>query len=223
MVSASRKFDIQRRMKMKRAALTLCALLISSTVYSQTLGTNTQIPEGTCIAGVANAQVLCANSADHLLTIIPNNGALTNLSTTVYATAGYTNATNSFTNVTGLSFPVSANRNYRAICYMTWNPGGATTVGPKYIWTGPANPTAVTATAILAKTVTTASYLSVAVASFATTLDDAVAVTASITQTDVLSISVINGANAGTVQLQAALHSASGTYTLNNGSYCTVQ
>jgi hypothetical protein len=75
----------------------------------------------------------------------------------------------------------------------------------------------------LAKTVTTASYLSVAAASFATTLDDAVAVTASITQTDVLSIGVVNGVNAGTVQLQAALHTASGTYTLNTGSYCQVQ
>ena len=142
---------------------------------------------------------------------------------TVYATAGYTNATSGFTNVTGLSFAVAANTSYHATCYMTWNPGGATTVGPKYIWTGPASPTAVTAAGILAKTVTTASYLSVAVASFATTLDDAVAVTASITQTDTLSIGVINGANAGTVQLQAALHSASGTYTLSNGSYCSVQ
>lgn len=142
---------------------------------------------------------------------------------TVYASAGYTNATTTFSNVTGLVFSVAANTSYHAVCYLTWNPGGATTVGPKYIWTGPASPTAVTAAGILAKTVTTASYLSVAAASFATTLDDAVAVTASITQTDVLSIGVVNGANAGTVQLQAALHSASGTYTLSQGSYCTVQ
>lgn len=142
---------------------------------------------------------------------------------TVYATAGYTNATTTFSNITGLSFAVAASTNYHAICYLTWDPGGATTVGPKYIWTGPASPTAVTASGSLAKTVTTSSFLSVKVASFATTLDDAVAVTASITQTDVLNIGVINGANAGTVQLQAALHSASGTYTLANGSYCTVQ
>jgi hypothetical protein len=141
----------------------------------------------------------------------------------VYASAGYTNATTAFSNITGLSFAVAASTNYQATCYLTWNPGGATTVGPKYIWTGPASPTAVTAAGILSKTVTTNSNLSVAVASFATTLDDAVAVTASITQTDVLSLGVINGVNAGTVQLQAALHSASGTYTLANGSYCSVQ
>lgn len=142
---------------------------------------------------------------------------------TVFATAGYTNATSTFSNITGLSFAAAANTSYHATCYLTWNPGGATTVGPKYIWTGPASPTNVTAFGQLGKTVTTSSFLSVSAASFATTLDDAVAVTASITQTDVVSVGIINGANAGTVQLQAALHSASGTYTLQNGSYCVVQ
>lgn len=142
---------------------------------------------------------------------------------TVYANSGYTNATTTFSNITGLSFAVAASTNYHATCYLTWSPGGATTVGPKYIWTGPASPTAVTASGTLSKTVTTNSNLSVAVASFATTLDDAVAVTASITQTDILNIGVVNGVNAGTVQLQAALHSASGTYTLSQGSYCNVQ
>lgn len=210
-------------MKLLRVALTLALLAIPSISNAQVLGTNTAIPEGTCAAGVSATEILCANSADHNISVNANGGTLFNISTTVYATAGYTNATTTFSNVTGLSFPVSASRNYHATCYLTWSPGGATTVGPKYIWTGPASPTAVTAAGTLAKTVTTSSYLSVAAASFATTLDDAVAVTASITQTDVVSIGVINGVNAGTVQLQAALHSASGTYTLANGSYCIVQ
>lgn len=187
-------------------------------------------------AGAGLATLQYGNSASSRTYTFPDAGAAANIGLfstvpasiqatpqTLYASAGYTNATTTFSNITGLSFAVAASTNYHATCYLTWSPGGATTVGPKYIWTGPASPTAVTATGILAKTVTTASYLSVAVASFATTLDDAVAVTASITQTDVVSIGVINGVNSGTVQLQAALHSASGTYTLANGSYCSVQ
>jgi hypothetical protein len=164
-----------------------------------------------------------AGAASQLITFASAPASLQTVPQTVYANAGYTNATTTFSNITGLSFAVAANTSYHATCSLTWNPGGATTVGPKYIWTGPASPTAVTAAGILSKTVTTNSNLSVAAASFATTLDDAVAVTASITQTDTLSIGVINGVNAGTVQLQAALHSASGTYTLSQGSYCSVQ
>lgn len=189
------------------------------------------------VLGVTNTDTLSFTAPASSRTItVPDPGAAANVvmsanvpatlqtaPQTVYANAGYTNATATFSNITGLSFAVAASTSYHVTCYLTWNPGGATTVGPKYIWTGPASPTAVTAAGILSKTVTTNSNLSVAAASFATTLDDAVAVTASITQTDTLTLGLVNGVNSGTVQLQAALHSASGTYTLQQGSYCTIQ
>jgi hypothetical protein len=71
----------------------------------------------------------------------------------------------------------------------------------------------------MAKTVTTASYLS-AVA-FSSALVDAVAVTATTNFMDVVSLSVVNGVNAGTIQLQAAEIGA-GTLTIQPGSYCVV-
>lgn len=209
---------------------------VGGTTMTATTSVSTPQSAGLIFTGANAVTITATNPASPITYTIPDAGAaanfgffrnapasLQNTPITLYATAGYTNATTTFSNVTGLGFAVAASQNYHATCYMTWSPGGATTVGPKYIWTGPASPTAITAAGILAKTVTAASYLSVAASSFATTLDDAVAVTASITQTDVLSIGVINGVNAGTVQLQAALHSASGTYTLANGSHCVVQ
>jgi hypothetical protein len=202
------------------------ALTLTNTTNQLTLGASAHTTVISATAPAAASQTVTLpdpGAAANLVMAANVPASLQTAPQTVYAAAGYTNATTTFSNITGLSFAVAANTSYHAVCYLTWNPGGATTVGPKYIWTGPASPTAVTAGGILSKTVTTNSNLSVAAASFATTLDDAVAVTASITQTDTLTLGLVNGANAGTVQLQAALHSASGTYTLSQGSYCSIQ
>ncbi len=205
-------------MRMKRVIFFIGLVLLSSSVSAQVLGTNTIIPEGTCGAGVSANAILCANSADHVVSVNSNAGTLTNFPTTVYSTASYTNATTTLSNITGLSFPVSASRNYHATCRVTWQASGTT--GPKYQFTGPAAPTAVMVGGTLAKTVTTASQLS-AVA-YATVITDAVAVTTLTNFTDIIDIGLINGVNAGTVQLQAAEQGA-GTLTVQNGSFCFVQ
>lgn len=137
----------------------------------------------------------------------------------VYVTgAGYTNATTTFSNVTGLSFAIPASVNMHATCRITWQ-GSAGTTGPKYQFTGPASPTAV---AVGMNSVVTATTV---IAASATAFSSAVANSGTITTatnfTDTVDIGVLNGTTAGTVQLQAAANGA-GTLTIQPGSYCSV-
>lgn len=185
------------------------------------------------VLGVTNTTTLTAPAPAASRTYtIPDAGAAANvglfantpasLQTTplnVYSTGSYTNATTTFSNVTGLSFSVAASTNYRAICRITWQ-GSAATSGPKYQFTGPAAPTAV---AIGMNSVVTATTV---IEASATAFSSAVANTGTITTatnfTDTVDLGLVNGTTAGTVQLQAAANGA-GTLTIANGSYCAVQ
>lgn len=139
-------------------------------------------------------------------------------STVVYSTGSYTNATTTFSNVTGLSFPVSASDNYHITCRITWQ-GSANTAGPKYQFTGPAAPTAVAAG--MNSVVTATTVIAASAVAFSSAMANTGTVTATTNFTDTVDAGVINGANAGTVQLQAAANGA-GTLTIQNGSYCVV-
>lgn len=137
----------------------------------------------------------------------------------LYLESDYTNATTTFSNVTGLSFPVAASQKYRVSCRITWQ-GSAGTTGPKYQFTGPAAPTAV---AVGMNSIVTATTV---IAASAVAFSSAVANTGTVTTatnfTDTVDLGLINGANAGTVQLQAAANGA-GTLTIKAGSYCAAQ
>lgn len=133
-----------------------------------------------------------------------------------YTTTSYTNATTSFTSVPNLAFPVDAGKNYSITCRITWQ-GSAATTGPKYQFTGPASPTAVTANALSAVTATTVTQTSAT--AFATSMPNAGTVTTATNFMDEVRIFVLNGVNAGTVQLQAAANGA-GTLTIATGSSC---
>lgn len=138
---------------------------------------------------------------------------------TVYLTANYTNATTGATNVTGLSFYAQPNRNYTMSCHLLWQ-SSATADAPSYTFSGPSTPTGVATglwSPVTASTFTTASG-----AAFATALSNAGTVTASTYFTDQLSLGLVNGANAGTVQVKLA-GVATGTITVYKGSYCQVQ
>jgi len=137
----------------------------------------------------------------------------------LFVTSAYTNATTNFTNVSGLSFAVSASTNYYVECHITWQ-GSATTTGPKFQWTGPASPTAVAANATIATTVTTLRLVS-AVA-FSSSMAQSGTITATTNFPAIVTVGVANGANAGTVQLQAAAN-GSGTLTIQPGSFCAAQ
>lgn len=121
---------------------------------------------------------------------------------TSFLTSNYTNATTGMTSVTGISFAVAANTNYQIIyegAYQT----SATTANLSLQWTGPASPTAVTYTLEVAETATTLGAETVATA-FSTALS-ATGTPTTATNLKVRSVlTLINGANAGTVQLQAA-------------------
>jgi hypothetical protein len=144
---------------------------------------------------------------------------VSNPSFTMYVNPVYTNATTTFSNVTGLSFPVGASSSYHITCRITWQ-GSAGTTGPKYQFTGPAAPTAVVSgmnSIVTATTVITAS-----VAAFSTPMANTGTITTATNFTDTVDLGVINGTTAGTVVLQAAANGA-GTLTIQPGSYCTMQ
>lgn len=186
------------------------------TVNSTTL----TLPEAALCSGSANNDVLCGGSSDHLPAFLANNGAALNFPVTLYSTGSYTNATTTFSTVAGLSFPVSANRNYHAYCRITWQ-GTANTTGPKYQFTGPAAPTAVLFSAFSWITNATFQAQSI-VTAFSTPFANTGTITTATNFTDTIDLTVLNGANAGTVALQAAANGA-GTLTIQNGSFCAVQ
>lgn len=162
------------------------------------------------------------NSAQLYSNATPGVGAWAKMQQTVATTTSYTNATTTFSNVTGtntLSFAVEASTTYVGTCYILWQ-GSAGTTGPKFQFTGPASPTAVASSMSSAVTATTQIYAS-AVA-FSSAMANTGTITTATNFPAEIQFAVVNGANAGTVTLQAAANGA-GTLTIQPGSYCTMQ
>lgn len=138
----------------------------------------------------------------------------------LYAPQGtaYTNATTSYTSVPGLAFYAQPYHNYHMECTIVWK-ASANTAGPNYKITGPSSPTA---SAVGAWFNVTSSTYSTAVAALGTAVTNGGTVTTSTDFPDKLSLTLVNGANAGTVQVTAAAN-GTGTLTIEKGSACTVQ
>jgi hypothetical protein len=140
-------------------------------------------------------------------------------------TSQYTNATTTFSNVTGLSFAIDASTNYAISCKLIYQ-GSATTTGMKIQFTGPASPTKVTAQTFQTTTTGAAGvFYSAAVdgTTFAVTLaGPAAIVTTGADLSSTLDVGVENGTTAGTWQLQAAANGV-GTLTIQVGSFCKMQ
>lgn len=133
--------------------------------------------------------------------------------------AAYTNATTTFSNVTGLTgFPVQAKTSAKIHCDIYWQVSG--TAGPKYQFTGPASPTNVLAQ--MTSQDTTSTFLQAVVTAFSTPMSNTTAVTTTTNFHDTVDLALNNGVNAGTVTLQAA-ESGAGTLTIQPGSVCTQQ
>jgi hypothetical protein len=131
----------------------------------------------------------------------------------------YTNATTTFSSVPGMLFPVHAGVSYTLRCDLIWQ-GSATTTGPKYQFTGPGSPTAVASNAISA--ITASTYAQVSATAFSTSMPNTGTITATTNFHDIVTLGLVNGANTGTVQLQAAAN-GSGTLTIQPGSFCVQQ
>lgn len=193
------------------------------TAAGQTMGT-AALPWSSLFFGSAatnNVKLTAGTLAAGLTINVPDYGVATQqFPGTVFLTgSAYTNATTGLTNVTGLLFPVAANTNYTATCKLTWQ-GSAGTTGPKWTFTGPAAPTAVNIGAVSAVTATT--FTQGVSTAFGTSVNNAGTITTATNFTDTVTLQLINGANAGTVQLQAAANGA-GTLTVQPGSWCLAQ
>lgn len=144
--------------------------------------------------------------------------------TVVLTGAAYTNATTGFTNVastTNLNFAVDASTSYGGECYLVYS-GSVSTAGPKIEFTGPASPTAVLYSAQFQITATPTYIDPAASTAFSTSLSAGTAVTASTNLAVRVQFSLVNGVNAGTLQLLAASQGV-GTVTIQPGSYCSMQ
>jgi hypothetical protein len=135
-------------------------------------------------------------------------------------TSQYTNSTTGFTNVAGgntIQFNVLANANYTATCHLYYQ--AAATGGLNIEFTGPASPTAVIYGLNDPSAATT---LNTAVATaYSTPLGQAAGTNA--TNFDaIVSFSLLNAANDGTVNLLAK-SSAAAQLQIQSGSYCQVQ
>lgn len=137
---------------------------------------------------------------------------------TAFLTSTYTNATTTFSNITGLSFPVAANTNYKIRCDLDYQTS-ASTADVKIQWTGPASPTAITYDLDIQATGTTPN--AVVATAFSTSLSETTTPTTATNLPLDLTMTLINGATAGTVQLQAAATGV-GTITIIPGS-CSLQ
>lgn len=169
-------------------------------------------PNGNCTAG------LWVNQTTGVEWTCTGNSWQKSGAQTIFLTASYTNATTTLSNV-GISFPVSANQNYHADCWLVWQ-GSAATTGPKWTFSGPASPTAVNISAISAITATTLTQ-GVSTA-FSTSVNNSGSITTATNFLDHVQLGLINGGTAGTVQLQAAAN-GSGTLTIASGSFCRIQ
>ena len=140
----------------------------------------------------------------------------------VFLTAPYSNATAGMTNVTGLAFAVNANTNYTATCNLYWSES-ATTAPLSIQFTGPAAPTAVRVS--LVETLTAGSaptFYSATANSFSTAIGATAGVTTGVGMPAQITIGLLNGATAGTVQLQAVPGGGAGTLSIETGSNCTL-
>jgi DNA/RNA endonuclease YhcR with UshA esterase domain len=137
----------------------------------------------------------------------------------VTLSSAYTNATTTFSTITGMSWSVAASTNYFVTCRLIVS-GSATTAGPKFQFTGPSSPTGFQMAAgpwLLSNTTTNvATALSTAVTAQGTLGASSVNY-----KVDVEAV-LLNGSNSGTLTLQAAAN-GSGTLTLQPGSFCQIR
>jgi hypothetical protein len=181
--------------------------------------------EGTDATPASAIGFLDFNSADHAGHWNSNNGITQHLPQAIVTQgSAYTNATTTFSNVAGssgptLSFTAAASTPYTATCHILWQ-GSASTAGPKFQWTGPASPTAVTASMFSAVTATT--FAEATATAFSSSMANTGTVTATTNFDATVTLGLVNGTTAGTVTLQAAAN-GTGTLTIQPGSFCVVQ
>jgi hypothetical protein len=125
------------------------------------------------------------------------------------------------TNVPGLALTVGANQNYGVICYLVYQASASATV-VQFQFTGPSIPSAVIYSAQFQTAPNTPAYFEPASAIGFSSALGASGLTPNTNLSTLIHLGLINGPNAGTVQLQAAPQ-VTGTITVQAGSWCAVQ
>lgn len=134
----------------------------------------------------------------------------------VFSSTSYTNATTTASNITGLAIPVVANTSYAIECNF-WYQASVATAGLDITVTGPAAPAQVSIF-YQEYSATTPTFAALGSAAFGSKMVGAASVTATTTLPAHLLITLLNGANAGTVQVQGSATGV-GTVTLFQ-SFC---
>lgn len=174
-------------------------------------------PLGTGPQCGSSAQVTISGAAQAVSVQVPSLTSRALIS--AYLVSNYTNATTIFTNVPGLSFPVAANTNYKVRCDLDYLTNNTTTGGLQIQWTGPASPTAVTYDAAIYNT--PANVNSNVTQVFSGALSGGIPNSTTSAFIATTTMTLRNGVNAGTIQLQAAATGV-GTITIIPGS-CSLQ
>ena len=186
------------------------------------------ITGGQVTGAVATATALASNPTDcaggQYATAIAANGDLTCATpagggdpwTRVVTTGDITdNTLANATNITGLSWAVSAATNYRARCYMVTDAAAATT-GVRVGVTGPASPTQLTWTRDSCASAVAARH-----ASFTSYTADGTTASAGTTRcVDVVDFILLNGVNAGTIQWTLGTEIDTSQVAVRIGSWC---
>lgn len=171
-------------------------------------------------SGSATQGLVWSGNDDHLVHYNPNNAGIQQVPEIIALTSQYTNSTAGFTNVAGgntIQWTVAASRTYTAECHLYYQ--AAATGGLNIEFTGPAAPTNVIY-GLNDPSAPTAFNSAVATA-YSTSLGQVVG-TAATNYDAVISFSLLNGVNAGTVNLLAK-SSAAVQLQIQAGSWCRVQ
>lgn len=209
--------------KLFRIALSLALLfpgvaLAQNSAYPTLTGAGS--PVGVITCGPLNqGQTYTDNTTGLIWTC---TGTSWKLPAQIVLASAFTNSTTSFLSVPGMVLPVAANANYFYICHFVYQTTATTAAQVRF--TGPASPTALFYTANFQMNVgtSTAYQAPAAVTTFSTPLSTNGALVATTNMTIDMVMHLINGANAGNVQLQIAAQ-ITGSMTLQPGSACAPQ
>ena len=191
---------------------------LSAITKATTAHTRTTLGEASASGVAVSAETSRADSGDHALLENLKKTGEQSVPKRAILTDTYTNATTRASNVNGLSFTVSASRNYTAVCHLYYQ-GSGRTAGLDVTITGPASPISVFYSYDEgARTTLTNSVAS----AFNTKLTGSSTIIAKTNLHATVTIGLRNGANAGTVQVQGSA-TGSGTVMVQAGSFCMVQ
>ena len=141
---------------------------------------------------------------------------------TLWLTSTYTNSTTGYTSLPGLSFTAAANGRYKVVCDLNYTTT-VTATNIKFQWTGPTGFTTASVAAYnIVGAANAAQWSSVWQNGYNTGFDLYLSTLQSVYFPAVVTLNLINGSTAGTVQLSAALINSGGTVTVQPGASCSV-